>query len=270
MGEMKPYKTNQNMMINSVIRQVQATMFIIILFASLVNAQVPQDSELFKTLKAKDSLMFDIGFNQCNLAQLEELLPEQFEFYHDKDGITKTRAAFIKTLNKNLCSSGQNPYKRTLEAGSMEVFPLYEHGELYGALMNGKHSFGNTSARFTNLFLLANNEWVPSRMLSYDHKMKEPAVIADVTFIKLSSSEVSRYLGDYEFSPDFVLSIKREGEKIYGDAQGQKAEIKPYGDHQFLDESQTMKLTFISSETGEITGLTMQSANGNMTAKRKK
>ena len=256
-------------MIYSTIRQIQTTIVVVILFTSFANAQVSQDSELFKTLKAKDSLMFEIGFNQCNLSQIEALLPERFEFYHDKDGITKTRAAFIKVLNENLCSSDKNPYQRILEEGSIEIFPLHEHGELYGAIMTGRHSFGNTIARFTNLFLLEDSVWMPSRILSYDHKMKEPTLISDITFIKLSSDEMSLYLGDYEFSPDFVLSVIREGEKIYGDAQGQKVEIKPYSNHKFVDESQIMNLTFISDESGKITGLMMRGANGEMSAKKR-
>lgn len=257
-------------MIHSIIRHIQKNILIIALFTSLVaSAQVSHDSELFKTLKAKDSLMFEVGFNQCELNQIADLLPDEFEFYHDKDGITKTRKAFIKTLEENLCSSGKNPYQRILEEGSLEIFPLHQQGELYGAIMTGRHSFGNTLARFTNLFLLIEGEWMPSRIFSYDHKMKEPTVISDVTFIKLSLDEISFYLGDYEFSEDFVLSIIREGEKMYGDAQGQKVEIKPYGNNNFLDNSQTMKLTFISSESETITGLIMQGPNGKMTAKKR-
>lgn len=256
-------------MIYSIMGRVQATIGMVAIFISFTSAQVPGDSQLFKTLKAKDSLMFEIGFNNCQVASIEDLLSEQFEFYHDKDGIIQTRTAFIKTLEKNLCRSGKNPYKRILVKGSLEIFPLQKQGELYGAIMTGRHSFGNTMARFTNLFLLEEGEWVASRILSYDHQMKPQKVATEVTFIKLSSDEISRYLGDYEFSPDFVLSIIREGEKVYGDAQGQKVEINPYGNHKFLDDSRTMKLTFTSSESGTITGLLMQGPNGEMTAKKR-
>lgn len=230
----------------------------------IVNAQVSKDSDLFKILKVKDSLMFDVGFNECNLDQIESVLPEHFEFYHDKDGITNTRIAFIQTLKENLCSSGVNTTKRILEQGSLEVFPLYNNGELYGAIQTGKHSFGSVEARFTNLWLLENDEWKPFRMMSYDHKLNASTVIPDVTFIKLSSDEISAYLGRYKFSSDFILSVIQEGNKIYGDAQGQKVEIKPYECHKFLDQSQTMKLTFIPDTSGAISSLQIKGPNGTM------
>lgn len=231
-------------------------------------AQVSHDSELFQILKEKDSLMFEIGFNQCDLSQFEKLLPEKFEFYHDKDGIITSKDVFIKTFQENLCSSGNNITKRILVEGSMEIFALYDEKQLYGAMQIGVHQFGNTTAKFTHLWLKEKGQWVPSRMISYDHKMKEPTVITDINFVKLSSGEMSIYLGDYKFSPDFTLSIINEEGKLYGNAQGQKVEIKPYGNHRFLDESKTMKLTFTSNESGLISGLTMDGPNGQMTAKK--
>ena len=49
-----------------------------------VNAQ----SDLFKALQKQDSLMFEVTFNTCDLRPLEYLVSENFEFYHDKGGIT--------------------------------------------------------------------------------------------------------------------------------------------------------------------------------------
>ena len=103
--------------------------------------------------------------------------------------------------------------------------------------------------------------------MSYDHKVRDAPVI-DVDFIKLSSDDLSFYLGKYRFSPDFVLSVIKEGEKIYGDSQGEKAEIKPYGDHLFLDESGTMKLRFIVGGNGRVTGLVMTGPDGEMVAQK--
>jgi len=233
-----------------------------------VIAQVPEDSDLFQILKEKDSLMFDVGFNTCDLKQIAELLPDKFEFYHDKGGITTSKKEFLETLRKNVCSTGETSVQRILEEGSLEVFPLHDGEKLYGAIQTGRHTFGNTEARFTNLFLLKDGEWMPSRILSYDHKTKKPEIISDVTFIKLTTDEMMLYLGDYKFSPDFTLTIINEDGKLYGDAQGQKVGIRPYGNHRFLDESQKMKLTFLSNENGIITGLTMTGPNGNMTAEK--
>ncbi|MGI9532990.1 hypothetical protein [Lutimonas sp.] len=251
------------------IRRIQGVVSIVMLFMHSLHAQISNDEELFKILKTKDSLFFEVGFNECNLNVFKELLPEKFEFYHDKDGITKSREEFINTLKTNVCNAGENNIKRVLEKGSIEVFPLYNNTELYGAIQTGRHSFGSTIARFTNLWLLDDGKWMPARIMSYDHKMNTSPIVSNVEFIKLSPEEMLVYLGSYEFSPDFILSIVTEGDKIFGDAQGQKVEINYYGNHKFLDTSQTMKLNFIVDTAGIVTGLKLISRDREMMAIKK-
>lgn len=261
-------------MIKSSIKRIQLFVVVFIFFANSINAQVSQDNQLFKVLKAKDSLMFEIGFNQCDLNQIEQLLPEKFEFYHDKDGIITSRVDFIKSIKKNVCNSGDNRYQRVLKEGSMEVFPLYQNGELYGAIQSGVHSFetgsqfGNTIARFTNLWLKENGEWMPTRIMSYDHKMRDNSAVVNIEFIKLSSGDLSTYLGKYKFSPDFILSIIEKAGKIYGDAQGEKVEVRPIGNHKFLDEKRTIELNFVINDKGRAIGLEMTGSNGKMIAQK--
>lgn len=61
-----------------------------LLFAiNICNAQIEKSSDLFTTLKEKDSLLFEVGFNQCNLKQMKKMVVDDIEFYHDRDGITK-------------------------------------------------------------------------------------------------------------------------------------------------------------------------------------
>ena len=52
------------------------------------SAQVESSSVLYKTILEKDSLLFNIGFNTCDISQFEKLLSENFEFFHDKSGIS--------------------------------------------------------------------------------------------------------------------------------------------------------------------------------------
>lgn len=229
-------------------------------------AQVSQDSELYKIIQAKDALMFEEGFNECNMEKMEEVLPEDFEFYHDKDGMITSKVYFIKTLNKNLCSTGKNSVRRILDEESMEVYALYDNGNLYGAVHTGKHYFGDTSAKFTNLWLNKNGEWEPVRIISYNHKKDSSPIFTGIDFVELSNRSLKKYLGKYKFSPEFVLTIVLNKNKIYGEAQGEKVEIRPYGNHRFLDKDQRMKLKFTLSDSGIVNGLTMLGPNGKMIA----
>ncbi len=150
------------------------------------NAQEPAESELYITLQAKDSLLFQAAFDHCDPETMRSLFTEDFEFYHDKGGLTAGREAFLKPVEAQ-CSQrdpqAPQPAKRILLPGSLEVFPLYKDGELYGALQHGVHRFEfldnqkkyqkGDIARFTHVWVREGNEWKIKRELSYDHRSQE-------------------------------------------------------------------------------------------------
>ena len=155
------------------------TLFICLFSLSAPMAQVEENSELYQTLRAKDSLLFNVGFNTCDISQFEALVSEDMEFYHDQSGITSSKADFISGTENGLCKL---PYKarRELVEGSLQVFPMKNNGALYGAIQTGEHRFYakypekeevlTSTAIFTHLWLLEEGEWRLSRVLSYDHE----------------------------------------------------------------------------------------------------
>ena len=146
-----------------------------------VSAQIATDSELYKILKEKDSLIFDVGFNKCETSVYPDLLAEDLEFYHDQGGITETSETFIRNFENGICGNPNFSSRRELIKGSLAVFPLYRNGELYGAIQTGKHRFfesfdgkpevPGSTAKFTHLWLLSDDRWILKRVLSYDHQM---------------------------------------------------------------------------------------------------
>ncbi len=151
------------------------------LTTTVLFSQVDTSSELYKTIKNRDSLLFNVGFNTCDISQFENLVSDDFEFYHDKAGITQSKAAFISDIKNGLCKLNYKPF-RELVAGSMEVYPMEKNGVLYGAIQMGVHKFyaiekdkpmyQTDMAKFTELWLLENGNWKLSRVLSYDHDDK--------------------------------------------------------------------------------------------------
>lgn len=134
--------------------------------------------ELFAELKQKDSLVFNLGFNECDTAQLRILVSDDFEFFHDQSGLLDSKENFIRNI-PNLCNMNYKP-TRALVDGSLEVFPLYANGVLYGAIQKGEHEFYGeepgkpkyltSTAKFTHVWILENGEWKLKRVLSYDHQ----------------------------------------------------------------------------------------------------
>lgn len=144
------------------------------------NGQIDQQKDLYKTILQRDSLLFNVGFNTCDLTQFENLLSENFEFTHDQNGISN-RSEFLRDLKNGLCQSPETyQSRRELITESTEIFPLYEDGVLYGAIQKGNHRFYETktpspeqyasSARFTHVWILENGVWKLYSALSYDHR----------------------------------------------------------------------------------------------------
>jgi hypothetical protein len=153
--------------------------------STLLSAQATADSELYKTLQSKDSILFDAAFNRCDPDTLESIFTEDFEFYHDKGGLTDSRDAFLQPLRDNCAErdpSAPQYSKRILIKGSLEVYPLYKNGELYGAIQHGVHRFEFLNdkneyqrgdiAKFTHVWVLQDGRWKVKRELSYDHHLQ--------------------------------------------------------------------------------------------------
>lgn len=159
----------------------KALLFFISSFIALpAHSQEAQDSELCQVLKKNDSLLFEAGFNNCDIAAFEHLISQDLEFYHDQGGLTTNKEDFLNNVRNNICSSPDKKPIRKLDPESLQVFPLYENGKLYGAIQKGRHDFfikeprkelyQTSTALFTHVWLLENGNWILKRVLSYDHK----------------------------------------------------------------------------------------------------
>jgi len=180
--------------------KVPIAFLLLFLIANQVSAQVDKSEPLFKQLRAQDSLLFKVGFNTCDLEQFENLITEDFEFYHDEAGITDSKASFIQSIEEHICASANNPSRQLLE-GSLEVFALKTNEELYGAIQKGRHAFYaqvngqqkhlTSIANFSHLWLLKEGKWKLSRAYSYNHKKSESnsGITNECLFIDRASTE---------------------------------------------------------------------------------
>lgn len=154
-----------------------AFFLLLIAWRSPARAQVDFDPE--KMVRVNDSLLFNVGFNHCDLTQFEKLLSDTFAFYHDKAGVTPSKAAFLKDLRENHCAMNYRA-RRELVPGDMKVFLLHRNDTIYGALQLGSHRFYaveegkpdrlTSTARFSHTWLFEEGELRLSRVISYDHR----------------------------------------------------------------------------------------------------
>lgn len=142
-------------------------------------AQVAHDSPLFQELKRQDSMFFERSFNQCDLAYLEKAVHNELVFFHDQGGIQR-KADFLLAVKNNICGNAAFKPIRKLKEESLELYPLYQQGKLYGVIQSGVHLFYirepnqpdrlTNIAKFTHVWLLENGEWLLRDVLSYDHQ----------------------------------------------------------------------------------------------------
>lgn len=164
----------------------QCTQFILlffILFFSNSQAQIEKTDPLYRTIMSKDSLLFSVGFNTCDIRQTENILSDRLEFYHDKDGFSDKKK-FMTDFKNGLCRDLEaHRGRRALMNKSTQIYPLYKEGKVYAVIQNGDHIFYEKEknqpeklvggAKFTLLWLLENNEWKLARALSFDHHAKD-------------------------------------------------------------------------------------------------
>lgn len=147
--------------------------------ATSAMAQGPGDVDLFQALKEHDHVFFERGFNQCDLAYLEQAVHPQLRFYHDQGGF-QDYEAFLGNTRKYICADpGRKPI-REVDSDSLQVFPLHANGTLYAAIQTGRHRFYirepgkddvlTSIARFTHVYVIEDGRWLLKEVLSYDHE----------------------------------------------------------------------------------------------------
>jgi len=155
---------------------------IVLLF---LGSYVQSEAQLLKTdalhleLEQQDSIFFERGFNQCDMDYLEQHIAEDLRFFHDQSGY-QDRTTFFSNTRQYICGNQDQKPIRKVDTESIDVFPLYDNGRLYGAIQSGIHHFyireegkedrHTSTARFTSVWIKKDNQWMLTEVLSYDHK----------------------------------------------------------------------------------------------------
>lgn len=211
-----------------------------------------QPSELFNTIATMDSLYFSAQ-NTCDLERYAYYLSEDFEFFHDKAGMTKSKAEEMSDM-EIFCGEEQRKrqaIRRELNKSTLKVYPM----DNYGALESCDHVFylqindGTEkvvgSGKMTALWKQENNRWKLARIISYDH---QPLAEAELT-----EETLGQYVGDYRL-PDRIVNIKTEGKllrvtDIIDGKPGWTALLFPESENTFYFNFENVVYEFIKSGT---------------------
>jgi hypothetical protein len=128
----------------------------------------PDNVALYDTICRLDSIFFH-SYNQCatQIAQYAAFYDDSIEFYHDKGGLTTSKAAIVTATQNNICGK----VTRELVKGSIEVYPIPG----FGAIEIGLHIFHNLQepppkhpkvSRFTIVWKKYPHDWKIYRVIS--------------------------------------------------------------------------------------------------------
>jgi ketosteroid isomerase-like protein len=130
----------------------------------------PASDPLFKTIEALDKRLFD-AYNRCDLEKFGSLLADDLEFYHDVDGLSRSRQSTVAAVKNNICGK----VTRELVPGTLEVYPIAN----YGAVEIGIHRFHHAGkestapvgeAKFIHLWQNKDGAWRLTRVISFYHR----------------------------------------------------------------------------------------------------
>jgi D-alanyl-D-alanine-carboxypeptidase/D-alanyl-D-alanine-endopeptidase len=94
-------------------------------------------------------------------------------------------------------------------------------------------------------------------------------VVKEHKEVSVSSEILAKYVGKYEMRPDFVLTITKEGDKMFVQATGQpRAQMFPMSDSEFFLKIVDAEITFNRDESGKVTGASLHQNGQDEPAKR--
>jgi len=124
----------------------------------------PNNIQLYNTIARLDSVYFN-AYNTSKEKVIDSLTSEDLEFYHDRAGLSTSKADNLASLRKYIFGK----VTRTLTPGSLEVYEIPN----YGAVEFGYHSFHNIAepgesqpSKFVVIWQKKGEQWQLTRVIS--------------------------------------------------------------------------------------------------------
>jgi ketosteroid isomerase-like protein len=205
---------------------------------------------LFRQIISVDSIFFQ-ALNTCDLKTYESFLTDDFEFYHDKGGLTKSRDAEMKSMTL-FCGEQRQRQKlrRELIRESVEVNPIKD----FGAVQTGRHRFFLViddkteklieEAKFTNVWQRQSSGWKLSRVISYDHK--------PICNVQLSDNILDKYTGNYQMTPDRIILITKNQKLLRVEDGDWSADLYSESNSKFYLDHGNVQFEFVKRQKGNV------------------
>jgi len=229
------------------------------LFGQTTTNTIDQQS-LFGQVITFDSIFFQ-ALNNCDLKTYESFLTDDFEFYHDRGGLTKSREAEMKSMT-SFCGEQRQRQKlrRELIRESVEVSPIKD----FGAVQTGRHRFFLViddkteklieEAKFTNVWQRQSSGWKLSRVISYDHR--------PISNVQLADNILDKYTGNYQMTPDRIILITKNQKLLRVEDGDWSADLYSESNSKFYLDHGNVQFEFVKRKNGNNVGKLIIYENG--------
>ncbi|WP_299439997.1 DUF4440 domain-containing protein [uncultured Aquimarina sp.] len=213
------------------------------------------------------------SYNSCDINKFRTFFVEDFEFYHDKGGLTAGLTKMMSSVENGLCNPENPRVRREVVKGSVAVYPLNN----YGAIITGEHVFYVSEngkkerlaeiAKFTHVWQHKNEQWKMTRVLSYDHKPAPQNT--DKKEISLSDETLNLYIGTYQAPQTGTVVVTKKDNHLEINAGKMQAFIYPQTETLFFHKQSPLTFEFTKGEKGVISKMIVRE-NGQIAEEAKK
>jgi ketosteroid isomerase-like protein len=190
---------------------------------------------------------FWAAFNRCDAAAMAPAFTEDVEFYHDKTGLTATRAAVVKSMVDGPCGDPAHiRVRREAVAGSERFDPLAGGY----ALLTGEHRFLSSKdggdfhhdgiARYIELWQQTDAGWRMRRVVSYDHHPERP----DLHPVAVPAQQLAALAGTYGGDPSGPIIVTLAGDHLTVASGHAVFDLVPLGGDRFGVADRWLEFTF--------------------------
>ena len=171
-------------------------------------------------------------------ARLEQLYADEFQFIRPSGAVINKSAQISGIMANDPMSSTPVPV------------PATEHLIVYGDLAVARHTIRGTAV--SSIFVKKDGQW---RMLQAQGTRLAP----ERNPINLDPKLLDVFVGKYEFGPNAIATVTREGDAIrWRGGNRPVVTLVPLSETHFFAKETETEITFVKNENGQVTGVVLR------------
>jgi CubicO group peptidase (beta-lactamase class C family) len=162
-----------------------------------------------------------------------------------------------QAMARQMLTPGMGNWGLGVETGGGKEHPYFTHGGVDAGFVSNLVAYdqGDGVVVMTNGNRGGQLAEQIVRTIAYEYKWPDFQP-ARRTLAKVDPKIFDRYVGAYQLAPNFILAVRRDGDRFFAQATGQRAvEIFPESDNEFFAKDVDIQITFVTDNQGRTTEL---------------